>query len=82
MKLTDVLVPIYRGYFNIQKIFYKKVEFIMFSSPFIEDTSILKGGNNYDKPKPVLVPIYRGYFNIGDVEKKPLCYDVGSRPHL
>ncbi|MDK2843232.1 MAG: hypothetical protein PWP69_24 [Enterococcus sp.] len=36
-----------------------------FSSPFIEDTSIL----DFDKIKmtiiqPVLVPIYKGYFNI------------------
>ena len=61
----NVLVPIYRGYFNIPEEIIQLIKQAEFSSPFIEDTSIfLHPSLNVALIKFVLVPIYRGYFNI------------------
>ena len=66
--IGNVLVPIYRGYFNIINDIITWNYGYKFSSPFIEDTSILKCEIGiYSKEIWVLVPIYRGYFNIGEL---------------
>ena len=44
-----VLVPIYRGYFNISNYVKQEKLDLGFSSPFIEDTSILKENRELKK---------------------------------